>query len=164
MIQLTTLPMKLRAAMSLCGAAVFSFLDPALPCVALCTSLVVADFISARMLARRVRRLAGDAASESTKFSSRRFGDTVVTLLRIYALILLAHAVDCVILDAGSTAAMRFASGIVCFWQTWSIIENEASANNAAWARMARKILVDKTQRHLGGDLPTLLESDTRDD
>ena len=46
----------------------------------------------------------------------------------------------------------------MCFWQGCSIIENEASANASPWAKIAGKILVDKTSRHLGIEPEDLAE------
>lgn len=146
-----------RSIFSLCGAAVTAFVAPTLPYVGICTAMVAADFISARMLARRIRRRSNAARNQSLKFSSARFGHTLMCLARVYALLLLAHGVDTVLLASGSgPCVLRFAAGLVCFWQFWSILENEASANDAPWARLAQKILIDKTSRHLGVDLSDL--------
>ena len=149
---------RLRALTSVCGAATFSFVAPVLPYGAICTAMVVADLLSARMLARRVRRRHPlPDRPPSTRFSSRRFGETLMTLVRVYALLLLAHGVDLVIIGADSgLSLLRFAAGLVCFWQLWSILENESSANDSAWARIAQRIMIDKTERHLGIDLPEL--------
>lgn len=164
MIQLHTIIIsaRLRALSSVTGAAVFSFVAPVLPYGALCTAVVIADLLSARLLAHRVRKRHPAAGrSPASRFSSRRLGDTVMTLARVYGLLLLAHGVDLVILgDATGAASLRFASGLVCFWQLWSILENESSANDSAWARIAQRIMIDKTERHLGIDLHELRKDD----
>lgn len=146
---------RLRAVTAISGAAVASFIAPVLPYGAICTAMVLADFISARMLARRLRRkMKGKSTSDKVKFSSRRFGVSVMSLAKVYALLLLSHGVDTVIVGAtDGLSALRFSAGLVCFWQFWSILENEASANDAQWARLAQRILIDKTSRHLGIDL-----------
>ena len=81
--------------------------------------MIIADLVSARMLASRVRRrnpMSGDAS----KFSSRRLGVTLVTLAKTYALLLLSHGVDCVIVEADSSfSMMRFSAALICFWQIW---------------------------------------------
>ena len=56
----------------------------------------------------------------------------------------------------GNGALLKFASGVICFWQAWSILENEAAANDRPWARILRRILVDKTERYLGITLDEL--------
>jgi hypothetical protein len=53
----------------------------------------------------------------------------------------------------------KVAAGAVCFWQLWSIIENETSCretDDEGWAKflkVIRKIFVDKTSRHFNVDL-----------
>ena len=149
---------RLRAISSLAGASVAAFVAPVLPYGAICTAMVLADVVSARMLARRLRRKFKDNAhDDKAKFSSRRLGRSLIALTRVYALLLLSHGVDIVIVgDTQTFSALRFSAALVCFWQLWSILENEASANNATWARLAQRILVDKTSRHLGIDLDEL--------
>ena len=147
----------LKPTMATAGAAVMSFVGPVIPYGWICTAMVAADFISARMLARRIRKRVGALPAKNLKFSSRRFGATVISLGKIYALLLLAHGVDRIIIgEEFNLSLLRFAAALVCFWQFWSILENEASANDAPWARIASKILVDKTARHLGIDLSDL--------
>lgn len=155
---------KLRAATAAAGAAVASFAAPVVPYGAICTAMVIADLITARMLARRISRRLQGRNSDSVKFSSRRLGRSVIALAKVYALLLLSHGIDTVIVgsDAGFSA-LRFSAALVCFWQFWSILENEASANDAPWARIAQRILVDKTSRHLGIDLEELKRSNNID-
>ena len=155
MIVLITFSERLRALTAVSGAAVASFVAPVLPYGAICTAMVLADFVSARMLARRLRRKIKEGAiKDKVKFSSRRFGMSVMSLAKVYALLLLSHGVDAVIIgETTAFSALRFSAALVCFWQFWSILENEASANDAQWARLAQRILIDKTSRHLGIDL-----------
>lgn len=54
----------------------------------------------------------------------------------------------------------KIAAGAICFWQIWSILENESSCSDAKWAKIAQKILVDKTSRHLNIDLTDLNNTD----
>lgn len=158
---------RLRQVLSLVAAGVASFAAPVVPYAALCTAMVLADFVSARLLARRVRRrLSRRPQPEATRFSSRRFGNVIATVAKIYAFLLLSRGVDAIIIGDGAQVSMlRAAAAMVCFWQLWSVLENEASANNARWARVAQRILVDKTERHLGVTLADVLEQpDTKDE
>lgn len=149
------LPDILKSSVSVAGAAAAAFAAPVVPYGVLCTAMVFADFVSAVMLGRRLRRKCGRKAI--VRFSSRRFRSVLVTLGKVYVFLLLAHGVDVVIVDGNlPVSLLRFAGAIVCFWQFWSILENESSANDAAWARIAQRILVDKTERHLGIDLSEL--------
>lgn len=143
------------------ASAVCTFVGPVMPYGWLCTAMVAADVVSARMLARRAVRRYGNAVN--AKFASRRLGAAVTTLAKVYAFLLLAHGIDVVIVGAdNSVSILRFAAALVCFWQLWSILENEASVNDARWAQVAKRILIDKTERHLGVDLSEL-KSDADD-
>lgn len=145
----------IKTVVSVGAASVAAYVAPVLPYGWLCSAMVMADFVSAMMLARRLRKR--DGAQRVRRFSSRRFRSTLVTLAKVYALLLLAHGVDVVIIgEDGSVSLLRFAAALVCFWQFWSILENEASANAAPWARIAQRILIDKTSRHLNIDLSEL--------
>lgn len=148
-------------------SAVVTFIAPALPSLALITAMIAADFVSARMLARRIRRRLRDvgkfapsseAAAERLKFSSMRLGHMLGRLGRCYAILLLSHGVDCIIVGSPEPFVMKFMAAMICFREFWSILENEASDNNSPWARVARRVLVDKTSRHLGIDLQSYLD------
>ncbi len=146
--------MILRAAATSVTAAVVSFLTPTLPAVTLCTVMILLDAVTAITLSRRAARTLikqGKTPTNKSKISSRRLLKTLTTLMRSYVALLLAHAVDLVILEpAGSSfSALRFVAAAICFAQLLSILENEASLNGAAWARRARRYLIDKASRHL---------------
>lgn len=130
------------------GAWLCAALAPAAPYGVVCTLMVAADVISARRLAHRLGRRK-PSKRQLLKFSSARFGHSITKLLRIYALLTLAallqHTFQCPWFDL-----LKGAAAAVCIWQGCSILENEASANSAPWAKIAGKILVDKTARHLG--------------
>lgn len=149
------MPAVMKSSVSVAGAMVAAFTAPVMPYGALCTAMVFADFVSAALLSRRLRRKFGREAVAG--LSSRRFRSVLATLAKVYALLLLAHGVDVVIVDGSMpVCVLRFAAALVCFWQFWSILENESSANDAPWAKIAQRILVDKSERHLGIDLSDL--------
>lgn len=94
---------------------------------------------------------------QQLKFSSARFGRTVSKLCRIYGLLTLAALLQHTF-GGDWCDLLKWSAAIVCFWQGCSIIENEASANASPWAKIAGKILVDKTSRHLGIEPEDLAE------
>lgn len=140
-----------------CAAAVWGALSsvivPAIPYTAVCTLMVLADVVTARRLARRLSRLFPDERGR-LKFSSGRFGRMLLTLGRVYVLLLLAAAVERVIVP--DLPLTRAVAAMVCFWQAVSMLENEASACGSPWARVMRRWLIDKTERHLGIPLDEL--------
>lgn len=145
-----------RPLFTIIGALV-AMIEPALPYMFVCTLAIFYDCYTAWQLDRRVRAKWADAAPRhSGKFKSSHFGRVIYTLLKVYALIILAHFIERYITVGMPIDTTKVAAGAVCFWQIWSILENESSCNDASWAKVAQKILVDKTERHLGVDLSDL--------
>ena len=139
------------------GAALFglaAYIEPTLPFMAVCTLAVLYDVVSAWRLARRASTAQPDKASG--KFKSSAMGKVLVTLTKVYGLILLAYLVENIVFEGMNMRLPNIAAGAVCFWQLCSILENEASCNNSKWARIARRILIDKTARHFDIDLNEL--------
>ena len=139
------------------GGLLLSVGLPVLPYAAVCTLLVLADTATAWRLGRRVASHTG--LRRAGKLQSGRIGVMFGTLGRVYALLLLGRAVEQVILrpDIQFDLVRTLAAG-VCLWQTLSILENEASCSDARWAIIARKWLIDKTERHIGIPLDDLRE------
>lgn len=142
------------------GAAVAA-LSPALPYILICTGLVFLDCLSAFSLSRRAAKAHPDKRTESGgKFYSRHFGSVILTLIKTWLLLILAFLIQRHITPALPVDMVKIAAGAVCFWQIWSILENESSCNGAKWARILQRILVDKTERHLHIDLTDLKHPD----
>lgn len=140
----------LKTALSVVAGAIAAFCRPLVAPAAVCTAMVVLDFITAVKLGRRLKRAGCDADG---RLSSRRFGRVVLTLVKIYgALAVAAMAQQWIICGYGGFDAVRFLAGAVCLWQLLSILENESTCSDARWARIARKFLVDKAKRYLGGE------------
>lgn len=142
-----------RWAFTLLGSLVAVF-EPALPYLAICTLMIIADCYTAWSLSRRVRRIHPQRVSEDGhKFKSHNFGKVIVTLLKAYALIMMAFLIQRHITEGWGVELTKVAAAAICFWQFWSILENESSCNGARWARLLQRILVDKTSRHFDIDL-----------
>lgn len=133
------------------GGLVTALVLPSLPYIALCTAFVLADVVTAYSLSRRVRARYGLHArkAQAGKLQSRRLGRSVLTLLRIYALLLAAAAIDALFPQLCRYTAMHFAAGMVLVWQGLSIVENVTSCNSAPWARWLARYVHDKIGRHL---------------
>ncbi len=139
-----------RIVAAACGGALAAVVQPALPLAAICTGMVMADVVTAWSLSRRIARLQPDAVRNGVgKLQSHRLGKALITLGKIYALLLMATAIDSTILVSADMQLSRFCAGAVCFWQAISVLENEASCSSAKWARIARRYLIDKAKRHL---------------
>lgn len=144
------LPAWIKCGVVGAGAWAWSVWGPAIPVGAACTAMVLADVWSARRLARRLREKPS-TDKQRLKFSSARFGRTVRTLMRIYALLAVAAVVEHEVVGEW-VHLTKMAAAVVCFWQAVSILENEASANPNPWARAAGRWLVDKSSRYLKDD------------
>lgn len=142
-----------RNMMSVCGAFL-AVLEPTIPFILICTLAVFCDCYTAWALSRRVKkRFPG---SNDGKFKSNYAGRVFVTLIKVYALTVLAYLMDLYIFPDLSLRLPNVVAGAVCFWQVWSMLENESSCNDARWAKVAQRVMVDKTERHFDIDLHEL--------
>ena len=142
--------------MSTFGALV-ALLQPTVPFIIICTIAILFDCYTAWSLSRRVKRKYPGA--NDGKFKSRYAGRVFVTLIKVYALTILAYLVQTFILEGLPIKLANIVAAAVCFWQGWSMRENESSCNDAKWAKIAQRILVDKTERHFDIDLSELKEN-----
>lgn len=144
--------------------AVVSIIEPTIPYMVICSLAILADCYTAWQLDRRVKAKFGDKApKDSGKFRSKDYGKVIHTLIKVYALIIMAYFINIYITSGIGVDITKVAAGAVLFWQLWSILENESSCNNATWAKVAQKVLVDKTERHLDIDL-SMLKKDNYED
>ena len=152
----TIIPNYGRYCMSTFGALV-AMLQPTVPFIIICTIAILFDCYTAWSLSRRVKRKYPGA--NDGKFKSRYAGRVFVTLIKVYALTILAYLVQTFILEGIPIKLANIVAAAVCFWQVWSMLENESSCNDAKWAKIAQRILVDKTERHFDIDLSELKEN-----
>ena len=149
-----------RSLFSIFGGIV-ALLHPTIPFILLCTLMVLGDVYTAWSLSRRVKRKF--PKSNDGKFKSIYFGKIFMTLIKIYVLIILSSLIETFIFEGADVKLTNITAGAVCFWQLWSMLENESSCSNERWAKVLQKVLVDKTERHFDVDLSVLeKESETR--
>lgn len=137
--------------------AVVAVVEPTLPYILICTLMILADCYTAWSLARRARKAFPEKVSDhGGKFKSHHFGDVIMTLLKSWELIVMAYLIQRHITDSWPVDLTKVAAGAICFWQMWSILENESSCNGSKWAKVMQKVLVDKTSRHFDINLDDL--------
>lgn len=142
-----------KAVLAFIGAVAAYFL-PTVPFIIVATAAVALDCLTAYTLSRRVRKKFPHLAERGAgKFQSMKLAKVGWTLIRIYLLIVLVFAIDKIIFGEVNLHLANIVSGAVCFAQVWSILENESSCNNAKWAQILQKIMVDKAERHLNIDI-----------
>lgn len=145
----------LKTMLSALGGVLLAAAVPVVPYAAVCTLMVLADAVTAWRLGRRAASATG--VRRAAKLQSARVGVLLGTLGRVYCLLLLARAVQSVILAPDVRFDLvRAIAAAVCLWQALSMLENEASCCGARWARIARRWLIDKTERHTGIPLDEL--------
>jgi hypothetical protein len=142
-----------RSLFSVIGGVIALF-RPTFPFILVCTLMVLADVYTAWSLSRRVKRKFPNA--NDGKFKSIYFGRVFMTLIKIYVLIILAFLMETYIFEGLQIKLVNITAGAVCFWQLWSMLENESSCSDEKWARVLQKVLVDKTARHFDIDLSEL--------
>ncbi len=145
-------PQLLKGTVSGAAGIASAFFAPLLPYAFVCTLFVLADCYTAWQLGRRLRRKYPNASGpHAGRLSSRRFGRTIATLIKIYAALILASAAEHVLfgVSEASFSCTRLTAGAICFWQLLSILENESTCSDARWAATARRFLIDKTSRHI---------------
>ena len=145
----------IRSLFSTIGAIV-ALIQPTIPFILVCTLMVFADVYTAWSLSRRVKRKYPNA--NDGKFKSIHFGKIITTLIKIYLFIILAFLIETFIFEGVQIKLSNMAAGAVCFWQLWSMLENETSCSEERWAKVLQKVLVDKTERHFDLDLSSLKE------
>ncbi len=116
--------------------------------------MIFADCFTAWQLSKRARKAHPERVSkDGRKFKSQHFGKVILTVLKAWALIIMAFLMQEHITDGLPIDLTKVAAGAICFWQLWSILENESSCNGARWAKLLQRIVVDKTERHFDIDL-----------
>lgn len=137
-----------RTILSVIGSMISASLIDIAPMLFILWLLVIVDFITARRLGRRLVRT-GTISPENARLSSHRLARMVSSLARIFVTLLLSSLADKAIFIHHGYATLPYVAAFLTIWQTVSILENEAAANPSSWAAIARRILIDKTRRHL---------------
>lgn len=133
---------------------------PTFPLIIVAVCFIVYDAWTAFQLDRRVKKTYPDKAKRPAKFTSFAFGKVVTqTIPKRLALIILAFLAEHWVFIHVSIPLSYVVTGVICFEQFYSILENEASCRNAkdSWFwRLLQKITIDKTERHFDVNLEDL--------
>lgn len=124
--------------------------------VVVSTIAVFLDFFSAIRLSKRVKK----NGKGNGKVTSEKGKKIVGTIATIYQLIVFAYLLDHFVVTMIDLYLENIVTGIFCFWNFWSILENESSANDSRWAKVLQKILIDKAERHFDVDLSDFKEKE----
>ena len=134
---------------------------PTFPLIIVAIIFVVYDAWTAYQLDKRVHRMYPDKTKrEAAKFTSFAFGKVIrSTIPKRLWLILLAYMVEHWVFVHISIPLSYIVTGVICFEQAWSILENESSCRDEHESRfwkLLQRIMVDKTERHFDVTLDEL--------
>lgn len=142
---------------------------PTFPLIIVAVVFILYDAYTAWLLDKRAKKLYPDRTKRhEAKFMSFKFGKVVTTTIpKRLALIIMAFLVEHWVFVHVDIPLSYIVTGVICFEQAWSILENESSCRNEADSRFWRwlqKIMVDKTSRHFDIDLNDLNENKDKDE
>lgn len=142
--------------------------EPTFPLVIVMILFVVYDAVTAFQLDKRVRLAHPTQVKErKSKFSSYLFGKVVrETIPKRLVLILLAFLCEKYVCVHVNIPLSYIVTGVICFEQAWSILENESSCrdeNEGRFYKVLQRIMIDKTERHFEIELDEL-KKDKKDE
>lgn len=137
--------------------------EPTFPLMLVVIILIIYDAFTAFSLDKRVKKKYPDKVKRhEAKFTSFAFGKVVrTTIPKRLVLILLAYLVEHWVFIHVDVPLSYIVTGVICFEQAWSIMENESSCrdeNESRFWRVLQKVMVDKTERHFDINLEDLKE------
>lgn len=138
---------------------------PTFPLIIVAVIFIVYDAWTAFQLDRRVHvKYPNKTVRKKAKFTSFAFGKVIKsTIPKRLMLIILAYLVEHWVFVHVSIPLSYIVTGVICFEQAWSILENESSCREEGEGRfykLLQKIMVDKTARHFDLELDELKEDE----
>lgn len=139
---------------------------PTFPLVVVAVVFIVYDAYTAYQLDKRVHRVYPDRAKrKEAKFTSFAFGKVIrKTIPKRLWLIILAYIAEHWVFVHISIPLSYIVTGVICFEQAWSILENESSCREESDSRFwktLQRVMVDKTARHFDVHLDELKPTDS---
>lgn len=153
-----------KSLVMLLGGAVGWFvgeIKPTFPLIVVAIVFIVYDAYTAYRLDKRVHEQYPDKARrQEAKFTSFAFGKVIrQTIPKRLWLIVLAYIAEHWVFVHVQIPLSYIITGVICFEQAWSILENESSCRpeeeHRFW-KLLQKIMIDKTARHFDVDLSDL--------
>lgn len=134
---------------------------PTFPLAVVAVVFILYDAYTAYKLDKRVKVAYPDKTSRAkVKFTSFAFGKVVKeTIPKRLWVIVLAYLAEHWVFVHVEVPLSYIVTGVICFEQALSIMENESSCRDEAEHRfwkLLQRVLVDKTERHLDVDLGEL--------
>jgi hypothetical protein len=131
--------------------AFVSFIEPTLNFFYGIVAVITLDCISAYNLNRRIKKKFPNYVTG--KLESKKALKVIYTIGKVYGVILIIWFIEKNIIKDLSFDVTKYVAALFCFIELISVLENESSCNNAWWARLLQKVLMDKTKRHFDIDI-----------
>ena len=131
--------------------AFVSFIEPTLNFFYGIVAVITLDCFSAYNLNRRIKKKFPNYATG--KLESKKALKMIYTIGKVYGVILIIWFIEKNIIKDLSFDITKYVAALFCFIELISVLENESSCNNAWWARLLQKVLMDKTKRHFDIDI-----------
>ena len=129
------------------GGAVIAWLEPMQDVMYVVFASLVVDTATAYLLNRRVAtKFRGMSHG---KIQSKRLLNLFKTLIAVLTVIMLSYSIDTYCFPMVNLHLANMIAFAFCMIQLVSVLENISSCNDAKWAKLLQKILIDKTSRHL---------------
>lgn len=156
--------MNWKIVFSIMGGGVGWFVaefHPTFPLIVVAVVFILYDAWTAFQLDKRVHRMYPEKTKRrDAKFTSFAFGKVVrCTIPKRLWLIVLAYLVEHWVFIHTEVPLSYVVTGVICFEQAWSILENESSCrseNESRFWKTLQRIMVDKTERHFDVKLDEL--------
>lgn len=134
-----------RALFAMIGG-ILAYIEPLQEVMYVVFATILVDVATAYLLNRRVAwKYKGVSHG---KISSQRLKSLGRSVIGISVIILLLQGIDQYCFVMFDLKLPYIAASAFCMIQVVSILENMSSCNDAKWAKLLQKILVDKTARH----------------
>jgi len=149
----------LSRAFSVIVGAIWCYVEPTVPFLAICMVAIAGDCYTAWRCNRRIAARAKAKGKKPPinydgKLRSNKMFKMIGDLIEVMLCVVLAYYIDTRLLaHMGNLYLAQYVSAIYCVVQFVSILENVSTCNNAKWAKVLQNVVADKTQRHLGVDI-----------
>lgn len=132
--------------------------QPTFPLIIVAIVFILYDAFTAYQLDKRVHvKYPDETKRHEAKFTSFAFGKVIRhTIPKRLTLIFLAYLLEHWVFIHVAIPLSYVATGVICFEQLWSILENESSCRSEEdghFYKVLQRIMVDKTERHFDVNL-----------
>ena len=134
-----------RALFALLGG-ILAYIEPLEEVMYVVFATIVVDVATAYLLNRRVADKYKGVSHG--KIQSQRLKSLGRSVIGISVIILLLQGIDQYCFVMFDLKLPYIAASVFCMIQVVSILENMSSCNDAKWAKLLQKVLIDKTARH----------------